>query len=41
MLAPLELCAIMHSSVLEERMEKLTAPGNEETEGGGTGSTGF
>jgi hypothetical protein len=39
MLGVLGLFAAMHSSALEQRMEKLNAPGNDETEGGGTGST--
>jgi hypothetical protein len=39
MLVVLGLCAVRHSGLLGQRMEKLTAPGNDETEGGGTGST--
>jgi hypothetical protein len=39
MLVVLGLCAVRHSSLLGQRMEELTAPGNDETEGGCTGST--
>jgi len=39
MLVVLGLCAVRHSSLLGQRMEKLTAPGNDETERACTGST--
>ena len=39
MLVVLGLCAVKHSSLLGQRMEKLIAPGNDETEGACTGST--